>query len=99
MDLFFVVDASSSIGEDNFALVRKFLKSLAEYFDVGQDTVRIGMISFNRKVTQILKLSGTFSKNGGIPTLSLALEANPGQPRPTQTNPNQPRAYSNPTID
>ena len=67
LDLFFVVDASSSIGEDNFALVRKFLKSLAEYFDVGQDTVRIGMISFNRKVTQILKLSGTFSKNGGIP--------------------------------
>ena len=62
LDLYFVVDASSSIGEDNFALVRKFLKSLAEYFDVGQDTVRIGMISFNRKVTQILKLSGTFSK-------------------------------------
>ena len=62
LDLYFVVDASSSIGEDNFALVRKFLKSLAEYFDVGQDTVRIGMISFNRKVTQILKLSGNFSK-------------------------------------
>ena len=83
LDLYFVVDASSSIGEDNFALVRKFLKSLAEYFDVGQDTVRIGMISFNRKVTQILKLSGTFSKNGR---------------RPTQTYPDQPRPYRNPTI-
>ena len=79
LDLYFVVDASSSIGEDNFALVRKFLKSLAEYFDVGQDTVRIGMISFNRKVTQILKLSGTFSKYGSRPSWS-------NQPRPTQTN-------------
>lgn len=63
LDLYFVVDASSSIGEDNFALVRKFLKSLAEYFDVGQDTVRIGMISFNRKVTQILKLSDVKNKS------------------------------------
>ena len=58
LDLFFVVDASSSIGEENFEIVRRFLKSLALYFNVGQDTVRIGMISFNRKVTNILKLAG-----------------------------------------
>ena len=62
LDLFFVVDASSSIGEENFAIVRRFLKSLALYFNVGQDTVRIGMISFNRKVTNILKLAGILLK-------------------------------------
>jgi len=62
LDLFFVVDASSSIGEENFDIVRRFLKSLAHYFNVGQDTVRIGMISFNRKVTNILKLADVNNK-------------------------------------
>lgn len=62
LDLYLVVDASSSIGEENFALVRRFIKSLADYFEIGQDTVRIGLISFNRKVTKILQLSDVQNK-------------------------------------
>jgi len=62
LDLFLIVDASSSIGTENFALVRRFIKSLADYFEIGQDRVRIGLISFNRKVSNILKLSDVEDK-------------------------------------
>ena len=35
---------------------------MADYFEVGQDKVRIGLISFNRKVTRILQLSDVQNK-------------------------------------
>jgi len=62
LDLYLVVDASSSIGEENFALVRRFIKSLSDFFEIGQDKVRIGLLSFNRKVSRILQLSDVENK-------------------------------------
>ena len=43
----FMVDGSSSIGADNFAQVRQFLKTLVQGFDVGPNHVRIGLVQYS----------------------------------------------------
>jgi len=62
LDLFLVVDASSSIGQENFKLVRRFIKSLSDYFVLAKDKVRIGIVSFNRKVVMTKTLDEIQSK-------------------------------------
>lgn len=81
LDLYLIVDASSSIGEENFQLVRRFIKSLADYFEVGQDKVRIGILSFNRKVSRILDLKDVKNKAD----LDTAVDAIPYNGKGTNT--------------
>lgn len=45
-DIVILVDGSWSIGRLNFRLVRTFLESLVNAFDVGIDKTRIGMLCF-----------------------------------------------------
>ena len=45
----FVVDSSGSIGIDNFVKVKNFLKQTINYFDVGTNLTRVGMITFNQQ--------------------------------------------------
>lgn len=44
--------------------VRRFVKDLADFFEIGQNRVRIGLISFNRKVTMMLPLNEIHTKAG-----------------------------------
>lgn len=46
-DVLFLMDASSSIGPENFARMTDFLKGIVQNFDIGHDLVRVGLITFN----------------------------------------------------
>nr|XP_056713047.1 collagen alpha-6(VI) chain-like [Euleptes europaea] len=48
-DIVFLVDSSTSIGEDNFEEVKNFLSVLVSNLDVGRDQVRIGLAQYSRK--------------------------------------------------
>jgi len=46
-DLQFVLDSSSSIGEENFALIKDFVYEVVSNLDVGKDGVHVGMSRYN----------------------------------------------------
>lgn len=41
MDLVLILDSSSSIGAENFALVRTFIKNLMGTFNIGDDAAQV----------------------------------------------------------
>ncbi|XP_035991472.1 LOW QUALITY PROTEIN: collagen alpha-6(VI) chain [Fundulus heteroclitus] len=45
-DIVFLVDSSGSIGSENFATVRTFLRNVIENLDIGPDKVRVGLAQF-----------------------------------------------------
>uniref|UniRef100_A0A3B5PUM2 VWFA domain-containing protein n=1 Tax=Xiphophorus maculatus TaxID=8083 RepID=A0A3B5PUM2_XIPMA len=42
-DIVFLVDSSTSIGEENFRIVRTFLRNVIQNLDIGPDKVRVGL--------------------------------------------------------
>ncbi|XP_075068529.1 collagen alpha-4(VI) chain-like isoform X2 [Mixophyes fleayi] len=46
-DIVFMVDGSWSIGTENFEVMRNFLYTLINGFDVSQDNIRIGLIQYS----------------------------------------------------
>uniref|UniRef100_A0A1X7SKR6 VWFA domain-containing protein n=2 Tax=Amphimedon queenslandica TaxID=400682 RepID=A0A1X7SKR6_AMPQE len=46
LDLYFVMDASGSVGSSNFQLMKNFVYNIANSFNVGSDSVRVGVMSF-----------------------------------------------------
>ena len=51
-DVVFVLDASSSTGSDNFEKMKDFLKSFVDDFDIGPDTLNVGVVIFYWKVEE-----------------------------------------------
>ncbi|XP_076823290.1 integrin alpha-X-like [Clavelina lepadiformis] len=49
VDLIFLLDASGSIGYDNFNLVRKWTKEFSRYFRIEDGSTRIGVITYSSK--------------------------------------------------
>lgn len=56
-DIVFLVDESSSIGQNNFLIVLKFLKDLISSLNVGKDTVRVGLVTFAKIPTKVFDLN------------------------------------------
>ena len=46
-DIQFLLDTSASVGSTDFTKVRDFVKTFAENFDIGADSVHIGVTSFD----------------------------------------------------
>ena len=46
VDLVFVVDASGSIGAENFTRMREFIKDVVQDFKIGSDATRVGLVLF-----------------------------------------------------
>lgn len=47
-DLVFILDSSGSVGEDNFKVMKSFMKSIVQNLDIGPDGTKIGLITFSR---------------------------------------------------
>ncbi|XP_053405850.1 collagen alpha-1(XII) chain-like [Mercenaria mercenaria] len=47
-DIVFVLDSSGSVGEENFKIVKSFVKSVVGNLNIGQDNTRVGIITFSR---------------------------------------------------
>ena len=46
-DIVFLVDESSSIGASNFAVVKQFLINVISSLNIGEDQVRVGLVTFS----------------------------------------------------
>lgn len=49
-DILFVLDSSGSIGQDDYRLMKKFVKDIVSICNVGSDKVRIGLIIYSSSV-------------------------------------------------
>lgn len=50
LDLVFLLDASSSVGPENFAHMQSFLRSCALRFDVNPDVTQVGLVVYGSRV-------------------------------------------------
>ena len=50
MDLAILLDASASIGDENFKLAKDLVKNLARRFEVSRDKVRVCVISYSQHI-------------------------------------------------
>jgi len=48
VDIMFILDSSSSIGAENFQKVLAFVALVCDGLDIGQDGVRVGVVTYNR---------------------------------------------------
>ena len=51
LDLAFVIDGSGSVGYKNFLKVKKFLKDIVEFYNVGFDQTRVALITYSYRVS------------------------------------------------
>ena len=47
-DIVFVLDSSGSVGEDNFKVMKDFVKSVVQNLNIGPDNTKVGVITFSR---------------------------------------------------
>ncbi|XP_009995009.1 PREDICTED: collagen alpha-1(XXII) chain, partial [Chaetura pelagica] len=50
-DLVFVLDASSSVGKEDFEKVRQWVSNLVETFEIGPDKTRVGVVRYSDRPT------------------------------------------------
>ena len=88
-DIVFVVDGSGSIGAANFVLIKNFIRSAVDVFDVGlgPTQTRVGLIQFSTAVvhefylttytnkTQLLAVINNLPYRGGGTQTHLAVDA------------------------
>ncbi|XP_072117594.1 collagen alpha-3(VI) chain-like isoform X1 [Mobula birostris] len=61
-DIVFLVDASWSIGQENFQYVREFLFRVIKAFDIGENRFRIGLVQYTEKPRAEFHLNTYFAK-------------------------------------
>ncbi|KAI1887214.1 hypothetical protein AGOR_G00203860 [Albula goreensis] len=49
VDLVFALDASSGVGQENFARLRDFVRSTSVQFDINRDVAQIGLVVYGRR--------------------------------------------------
>ena len=87
MDLYFVMDESGSVGFSNFQIMKNFVYSIAESFEIGPDDVQIGVLTYSNSHTfhfvlntymiksQVLSAIQSLSYSGGGTNTAGALDA------------------------
>uniref|UniRef100_A0A670ZUD5 Collagen type VI alpha 6 chain n=1 Tax=Pseudonaja textilis TaxID=8673 RepID=A0A670ZUD5_PSETE len=65
LDLVFVIDSSSSIGETNYILMSNFIIGIINKSDVGKDHVQFGAVKYSNNPEIMFKLN-TYSKKSDI---------------------------------
>jgi len=65
LDLVFLVDDSTSIKEQEWPAVQRFLTSVAQRFNVGRTTTRVGIVRYSTTASIIYRLS-SFQSSSAI---------------------------------
>ena len=81
-DIVFVLDSSGSIGLDNWMKVLNFTKSVASGFQLGSDSVQIGVITYANKA-RIQFYLNTYNNSQNIMS---AIDSNPWKDEKTNTS-------------
>ena len=50
VDIMFLVDSSASVGDPNFEKMKQFVALYAEYLDIGENTVHMGLVTWSTDV-------------------------------------------------
>ena len=53
----FNVDSSASVGDADFAKVKKWIQNLVSTFEIGPDKTRVGVVVFSDKPTMAISLN------------------------------------------
>ena len=70
IDLAIMLDASASIGKENFNMAKDFAKTLARRFEISKDKVRLSAISFSQFINISPKFSDNYDRESIEDTLS-----------------------------
>ncbi|XP_060583327.1 collagen alpha-1(XII) chain-like [Ruditapes philippinarum] len=81
-DIVFVLDSSGSVGEDNFKIIKTFVKSVVQNLNVGPDNAKVGVITFSRYPVIRLRLDDYTDKDA----LLKAIDSVPYIPGITETH-------------
>lgn len=68
-DIVFLVDGSTSIGNDNFQEVRRFLRDVVNGLDIGPDKVRVGLAQYSDDPRQEFLLEDHMDKTSVLAAL------------------------------
>uniref|UniRef100_A0A3B3CX14 von Willebrand factor A domain containing 2 n=1 Tax=Oryzias melastigma TaxID=30732 RepID=A0A3B3CX14_ORYME len=56
VDLVFALDASASVGRENFAVLRDFVRSITVQFDINRDLAQVALVTYSRKASTVFRL-------------------------------------------
>nr|KAG5705131.1 hypothetical protein BaRGS_030848 [Batillaria attramentaria] len=73
-DIVFVLDSSVSVGSEDFEFLKQFVTALVSDFDVGPDTVRVGVMKYSDNSSTEFNLIDSASDNDLNRTISSALD-------------------------
>ncbi|KAM6184133.1 von Willebrand factor A domain-containing protein 2 [Erethizon dorsatum] len=72
MDLVFLLDASASVGPENFAQMQSFVRSCALQFDVNPDVMQVGLVVYGSRVQTAFGLDAHLTRAAVLRAMSQA---------------------------
>jgi len=84
VDFYFILDASKSIGNENFQYVREYVIKLVRALPIGQDQVRVGILTYNEMPHTESHIA--FNQYGDVDSLVEAIQNIPYKGKGTNTN-------------
>ncbi|XP_064644906.1 collagen alpha-1(XIV) chain-like [Lineus longissimus] len=61
-DIYFMIDASGSVGTQNFVHLLRFTNTLINSLSIGQNTIRVGVFRFDHRTTLMFPLNRHYTK-------------------------------------
>ena len=62
IDIYFVMDESGSVGDNNYDLMKQFVYNTSNEFDIGPDDTQVGVISYSSSATARFYLNSYHDK-------------------------------------
>jgi len=84
VDFYFILDASKSIGPDNFQYIREYVIKLVSALPIGQDAVRVGILTYNEMPHTESHIA--FNDYDNVDDLVVAVQNIPYKGKGTNTN-------------
>ena len=61
MDLGFILDNSGSVGRSNFERMKRFVKDLTDFYNIGREETRVSVMSYSNSANIHISFSRYFS--------------------------------------